>query len=63
MEDKEILYKVTMLCTTQPPFAHPRMIAGTVHSPAWWNTFKYWLTTRLAPEGLVIKSIDIEEIV
>ena len=60
-DDKQ--YKITILCTTQPPFAHPRMVAGTLLSPTWWNTLKYWLTSRLAPEGLVISNVEVEEVV
>jgi|APGre2960657505_1045072.scaffolds.fasta_scaffold05653_7 hypothetical protein len=56
-------FKITITCHQQDNFlTSQRKIAGLVFSNTWWNALKYYLSTHLASEGLLITKLDVVEI-
>jgi len=56
-------FKITITCYQQDNFlTSQRKIAGLVFSNTWWNALKYYLSTHLASEGLLITKLDVVEI-
>ena len=51
--------KITISCEYKKPTDYRRSIAGTLGTTAWWESFKYWMISRMAGEGLDINSIEI----
>ena len=57
-------YKITVFCEPkQPGLGGGRGVAGTFLSKAWWGVFEYWLSVKLRGEGLLITSLEVDEIV
>ena len=63
MEQKDIVYKITIYAKSK--FIEPgrREFAGVPLTAPWWSALKYWLTSRLSGEGLRVGDIRIEEVV
>lgn len=55
-------YLVVLACESKPASSGTKSIVGIPLSLAWWNVFKYWITTRLGHEGLLVTSVSIEEV-
>ena len=60
-EDVPRTYKVTLTCESKSATGGNKGIVGIPLSEAWWNVFKYWITTRLGYEGLLVTKIDVVE--
>ena len=54
-------YKITLICTTDEN-SKSRGVAGIAYTTPWWQTFTYWISTKLGAEGLHVTSTKIGEL-
>ena len=58
---KDDQVEITVLCKKRDNFTRGSGVAGIPFSQGWWKIFEYWLTVRLAAEGLLVLDVKVSE--
>ena len=55
-------FEIFIECEGKQPESGNRGVVGIFLSEAWFKVLSYWLTGKLASEGLVVKTFVVSEV-